>query len=204
MRYRRLAPAFAFASLLLLAACQERTTQESAAPDDTAASGTASPALDTSLTSSNTTRGAPSAGSPSDTMSAGAGPATVSPGQYTTTASGLKYHDLREGSGASPSASDTVRVHYTGWLRSDSTQFDSSRDRGRPVTFQLNRVIEGWTEGVQSMQVGGRRQLVIPPDLAYGQRGRRSIPPGAALIFQVELLGVKGAQDGSPTQGGAP
>jgi len=201
MRYRRLASAFAFASLLLLAACQERTTQESAAPDDTAASGTASPALDTS----DTTRGAPSAGSPSDTTrGAGAGPATVSPGQYTTTASGLKYHDLREGSGASPSASDTVRVHYTGWLRSDSTQFDSSRDRGRPVTFQLNRVIEGWTEGVQSMQVGGKRQLVIPPDLAYGQRGRRSIPPGAALIFQVELLGVKGAQDGSPTQGGAP
>ena len=192
MRYRRLASAFAFASLLLLAACQERTTQESAAPDDTAASGTASPALDTSLTPSDTTRGA------------GAGPATVSPGQYTTTASGLKYHDLREGSGASPSASDTVRVHYTGWLRSDSTQFDSSRDRGRPVTFQLNRVIEGWTEGVQSMQVGGRRQLVIPPDLAYGQRGRRSIPPGAALLFQVELLGVKGAQDGGPTQGGAP
>ncbi|PSR01012.1 MAG: peptidylprolyl isomerase [Bacteroidetes bacterium QS_8_68_28] len=204
MRYRRLASAFAFASLLLLAACQERTTQESAAPDDTAVSGTASPALDTSLTPSDTTRGAPSAGSPSDTTSAGAGPATVSPGQYTTTASGLKYHDLREGSGASPSASDTVRVHYTGWLRSDSTQFDSSRDRGRPVTFQLNRVIEGWTEGVQSMQVGGRRQLVIPPDLAYGQRGRRSIPPGAALIFQVELLGVKGAQDGGPTQGGAP
>ena len=97
-----------------------------------------------------------------------------------------------------------MRVHYTGWLRSDSTQFDSSRDRGRPVTFRLNRVIEGWTEGVQSMQVGGKRQLVIPPDLAYGQRGRRSIPPGAALIFQVELLGVKGAQDGSPTQGGAP
>ena len=200
MRYRRLASAFAFASLLLLAACQERTTQESAAPDDTAASGIASPALDTS----DTTRGAPSAGSPSDTMRAGAGPATVSPGQYTTTASGLKYHDLREGSGASPNASDTVRVHYTGWLRSDSTQFDSSRDRGRPVTFQLNRVIEGWTEGVQSMQVGGKRQLVIPPDLAYGQRGRRSIPPGAALIFQVELLGVKGAQDGGPTQGGTP
>jgi FKBP-type peptidyl-prolyl cis-trans isomerase len=202
--------ALALGALLLLPACQESSTQSSTAPGDTATSDTASSAPNPSLAASDTTRGnatgAPAsrpanAASPDTT---GAGPATISAGQYTTTASGLKYYDLREGSGASPGASDTVRVHYTGWLRSDSTQFDSSYERDRPVTFQLDRVIEGWTEGVQSMQVGGKRQLVIPPGLAYGQRGRRSIPPEATLVFQVELLGVKGVQSSGDAQSSTP
>lgn len=211
MRYRRLLPIFALALLLGLAACQERTTQESSVPSDTATNGPSSTALDTTLTTSDTTRGGMTGRSASDTMGTGAagtastgtGPASVPQGQYTTTASGLKYYDLQPGSGASPSASDSVRVHYTGWLRSDSTKFDSSRDRGQPATFRLDRVIEGWTEGLQSMQAGGKRQLVIPPKLAYGKRGRRGIPPGATLIFEVELLGVEGEQGGGNAQGGA-
>ena len=203
--------ALALGAFLLLPACQGGSTQSSTAPgdtatSDTATSDTASSAPTPSPAASDTTQGNATStptGRPANATSLDTtdmGPATVPAGQFTTTASGLKYYDLREGSGASPGASDTVRVHYTGWLRSDSTQFDSSYERDRPATFPLNRVIEGWTEGVQSMQVGGERQLVIPPELAYGQRGRRSIPPGATLIFQVELLGVKGAQ----SSGSAP
>jgi FKBP-type peptidyl-prolyl cis-trans isomerase len=85
-----------------------------------------------------------------------------------------------------------VTVHYNGWLASDSTLFDSSIQRGQPFTFQLGagRVIQGWDEGVDSMRVGGERQLVIPPDLAYGSQGSGPIPSNATLIFEVELLSV--------------
>ncbi|MCB9567950.1 MAG: FKBP-type peptidyl-prolyl cis-trans isomerase [Myxococcales bacterium] len=107
-----------------------------------------------------------------------------------TTASGLKYVVLSEGSGPRPRPTDTVKVHYTGWLV-DGTKFDSSHDRGSPATFPLNGVIGGWTEGVGLMQVGERRRLIIPPDLGYGRRGiPRVIPGNAHLIFDVELLGI--------------
>ncbi len=112
---------------------------------------------------------------------------------YTTTASGLKYYDLVPGTGAAPTKGQTVVVNYTGWLQ-DGTQFDSSIDRGQPFSFVLGagNVIPGWDEGVATMKVGGKRQLVIPPALAYGSSGAgNNIPPDSTLIFEVELLEIK-------------
>jgi len=112
--------------------------------------------------------------------------------EVVTTASGLKYIDLVEGSGASPEPNQTVVVHYTGTLE-DGTKFDSSRDRNRPFSFRIGigQVIRGWDEGVMSMKVGGRRKLIIPPELGYGERGAGGvIPPNATLIFDVELLRI--------------
>ena len=106
-----------------------------------------------------------------------------------TTDSGLIYTVLTEGSGASPQPTDRVKVHYHGTLR-DDTVFDSSLERGEPVTFALNQVIPCWTEGVAKMKVGGKARLVCPPDVAYGDAGRPGIPPGATLAFEVELLEV--------------
>lgn len=111
-----------------------------------------------------------------------------------TTDSGLQYVDLQAGDGVSPQAGQTVVVHYTGTLE-DGTKFDSSHDRNRPFSFKIGvgQVIKGWDEGVASMQVGGRRKLIIPPDLGYGDRGAGGvIPPNATLIFDVELLKISG------------
>ncbi|NJL38001.1 MAG: FKBP-type peptidyl-prolyl cis-trans isomerase [Leptolyngbyaceae cyanobacterium RM2_2_4] len=109
-----------------------------------------------------------------------------------TTPSGLQYIDIEEGTGATPQAGQTVVVHYTGTLQ-DGTKFDSSRDRNQPFSFPLGagRVIRGWDEGISTMKVGGRRQLIIPPELGYGARGAGGvIPPNATLIFDVELLRI--------------
>lgn len=108
-----------------------------------------------------------------------------------TTESGLQYTDIVEGTGASPQTGQTVTVHYTGTLQ-DGTKFDSSRDRGQPFKFKIGvgQVIKGWDEGVSTMKVGGRRQLVVPPQLGYGSRGIGPIPPNSTLIFDVELLKV--------------
>lgn len=109
-----------------------------------------------------------------------------------TTPSGLQYIDLVEGTGDSPKPGQRVKVHYTGTLE-DGSKFDSSRDRNRPFEFKIGvgQVIRGWDEGVASMKVGGRRRLIIPPELGYGARGAGGvIPPNATLIFDVELLQV--------------
>lgn len=120
-------------------------------------------------------------------------PQVVPAADYQETDSGLKYFDFEEGNGASPENGQNVSVHYTGWL-TDGTKFDSSLDRGQPFSFPLGqgRVIKGWDEGVATMKIGGKRQLVIPPELGYGDSGAGGvIPGGATLIFEVELLGVQ-------------
>ncbi len=106
---------------------------------------------------------------------------------------GLVYKSIKDGSGASPVATDVVKVHYRGTLQ-DGTEFDSSHKRGQPAEFPLNRVIKCWTEGVQKMKVGGKAQLTCPPGIAYGERGTPGgpIPPNATLNFEVELLGISG------------
>jgi len=117
--------------------------------------------------------------------------------KMTETESGLKYRDVKEGEGASPERGQTCVMHYTGWLYQDGKKgekFDSSVDRGEPFPFKIGvgQVIKGWDEGVSTMKVGGKRELVIPPSLGYGARGAgRVIPPNATLLFEVELLGVR-------------
>ena len=117
----------------------------------------------------------------------------MSESKTVTTPSGLKYEDVKQGTGELATAGRTVSVHYTGWL-TDGKKFDSSKDRGQPFEFPLGggRVIKGWDEGVAGMKVGGVRKLTIPASLGYGSRGAGGvIPPDATLVFEVELLGVR-------------
>jgi peptidylprolyl isomerase len=115
-----------------------------------------------------------------------------------TTSTGLQMIDTKPGAGSSPRSGQTVQVHYTGWLYVNGAKgkkFDSSVDRGQPFEFPLGqgRVIKGWDEGVATIKIGGKRTLIIPPALGYGAQGAGGvIPPNATLIFDVELLGVKG------------
>jgi peptidylprolyl isomerase len=113
-------------------------------------------------------------------------------GAEVTTPTGLKYVDEVVGTGEKPRLGKTVVVHYTGTL-TDGTKFDSSVDRGQPYVFRIGTgsVIRGWDEGILSMQVGGKRRLIVPPDLGYGAQAKNKIPPNSTLIFEVELLGVK-------------
>lgn len=126
---------------------------------------------------------------PPDALLAGA---AKEPGA-TTTPSGLVYRALKEGNGATPMASDRVKVHYRGTL-ADGREFDSSYKRGQPAEFPLDGVIKCWTEGVQRMKVGGKARLTCPAAIAYGERGAGGglIPPNATLQFEVELLGIGG------------
>ena len=122
---------------------------------------------------------------------------TIYPGERTTmekqsTRSGLAFIDITPGTGATPRSGEKVTVHYTGYL-TDGKKFDSSVDRGQPFTFTIGvgQVVRGWDEGVMSMRVGGKRKLIIPPELGYGSRGAGGvIPPNAELIFDVELLRI--------------
>ncbi|MDZ4251163.1 MAG: FKBP-type peptidyl-prolyl cis-trans isomerase [Sulfuritalea sp.] len=121
---------------------------------------------------------------------AGLAAATVQAGTPEKTPSGLIYESLKDGSGAKPTPSDSVQVHYRGTLV-NGTEFDSSYKRGQPATFPLNRVIPCWTEGVAKMKEGGKAKLTCPPGIAYGSRGAGSaVPPDATLNFEVELLKV--------------
>lgn len=110
-----------------------------------------------------------------------------------STASGLQYKVVTAGTGAKPAATDTVKVHYRGTLL-DGTEFDSSYARNEPISFALNRVIAGWTEGVQLMPVGSKYMFYIAPELAYGEGGGGPIPPNSTLIFEVELLDIETAE----------
>lgn len=121
----------------------------------------------------------------------------IDPAKMKKTESGLRYQDVKEGPGQTLRVGQTCEVHYTGWLFEDGkkgAKFDSSHDRGMTFKFPLGqrRVIRGWDEGVATMKVGGRRLLLIPPDLAYGDKGAGGvIPPGATLLFEVDLIGVE-------------
>ncbi len=103
---------------------------------------------------------------------------------------GLKYSDLKVGTGPAVPPGAFIKVHYTGWL-TNGTKFDSSVARGQPAEFSLDGVVRGWTIGIPEMRVGGVRKLVIPPELGYGSRGQRSIPPNSTLIFEVEVLAIR-------------
>jgi FKBP-type peptidyl-prolyl cis-trans isomerase FkpA len=125
------------------------------------------------------------------TMSAG-GAVPTAVGTSVTSSSGLVFKLMKAGTGPSPAATDTVKVHYRGTL-ADGKEFDSSYSRGQPLEFPLNRVIKCWTEGVQLLKVGGSARLTCPPAIAYGERGAGGvIPPNATLQFEVELLGIAG------------
>ena len=129
----------------------------------------------------------------SDSSTTSNQPSEVNMDSSTTTPSGLQYKDLVVGTGEGARSGATAVVHYTGWLM-DGTKFDSSLDRGVPFEFVIGRgqVISGWDEGVGSMNVGGKRELIIPPGLGYGDRGAGGIiPPGATLKFEVELLELR-------------
>lgn len=120
-------------------------------------------------------------------------PQQIAPSQYTTTTRGVLYHDITVGTGNIAQPGRLITVHYTGWLESNA-KFDSSLDRNQTYQFVLGagQVIPGWDEGVNGMRVGGHRQLVIPPELAYGASGSGSvIPPNATLIFEIELVNVQ-------------
>ena len=117
-------------------------------------------------------------------------PQAAPAGNPVRTASGLEYIDEVVGTGQQPVSGQTVVVHYTGYL-DDGTEFDSSVRRGQPAEFNIDQVVTGFREGIMGMKVGGKRKLIIPPELAYGAQGNGAIPPNARLTFEVELLGVK-------------
>ena len=128
---------------------------------------------------------APAAATPAPNMGALTGTAK------TTTASGIVFESVQNGSGPSPKATDTVTVHYRGTFP-DGREFDSSYKRGQPTSFPLNRVIPCWTEAVQLMKVGGKARITCPPQLAYGERGAGGvIPPNATLMFDIELVSIQ-------------
>ncbi|MBX3701836.1 MAG: FKBP-type peptidyl-prolyl cis-trans isomerase [Dokdonella sp.] len=120
-----------------------------------------------------------------------------------TTASGLQYLVEKQGTGAKPKATDTVKVNYLG-TKIDGEKFDSSYDRGQPATFPLNGVIKGWSEGLQLMPVGSKYKLFVPADLAYGENGPGPIGPNATLIFEVELLDIEKPAEAAPAAAAKP
>ena len=196
----RASAVFACAAILVLAGCQESS-------NSTSTGGTGTTSSNTGSGTSGTTTG----GASTTTESSGASSVTatpVTPGAMTfdistdksievATANGgssrIKYKDLKVGDGTIAENGKVAMVQYTGWL-TDGTKFDSSLDHGEPLQFRIGegRVIQGWERGVLGMRVGGRRRLVIPPDLAYGERGYPPVIPGnATLVFEIEMVGLQ-------------
>jgi|ERR1043166_405696 FKBP-type peptidyl-prolyl cis-trans isomerase len=133
----------------------------------------------------------PASSTPAPASPSSSSSSSASATEWKTTASGLKYQVMKQGSGTvSPKPSDTVTVHYHGTFL-DGKVFDSSVQRGQPSGFRLDQVIKGWTEGLQLMKVGDKFKFEIPPALAYGEAGRPGIPPNSTLVFEVELLGIQ-------------
>jgi FKBP-type peptidyl-prolyl cis-trans isomerase len=169
-------------AVVALAGCQQPQSGGAGATSQTSGGTTSSSTTSAGVTAGGTSSGAASGGATSTGASA----------QEVTLPDGLKMQDLKVGDGAIAEDGSTVQVHYTGWL-TNGTKFDSSVDRGTPFSFRLGtgQVIRGWDEGVKGMRVGGKRKLTIPPSLGYGDRGAGDvIPPGATLLFDVELLSV--------------
>jgi len=169
-------------AVIALAGCQQPQSGGAGATSQTSGGTTSSSTTSTGVAAGGTSSGAASGGATSTGASA----------QEVTLPDGLKMQDLKVGDGAIAEDGSTVQVHYTGWL-TNGTKFDSSVDRGTPFSFRLGtgQVIRGWDEGVKGMRVGGKRKLTIPPSLGYGDRGAGDvIPPGATLLFDVELLSV--------------
>ncbi len=136
--------------------------------------------------------GAPASRAPANAPATAASPATATGSAKVTTASGIVFEMLQNGSGPSPTATDRVKVHYRGTFP-DGREFDSSYKRGEPTEFPLNRVIPCWTEAVQLMKPGGKARITCPPGLAYGERGAGSaVPPNATLNFEIELISIAG------------
>jgi FKBP-type peptidyl-prolyl cis-trans isomerase len=169
---------------LLMLVLTFTNTNPTAAPAPTLAASSGA-------TSGNTNAATGGTGNQAASASANCPTTPADESLFTTTASGLKYRALTEGTGARPTAASSVTVHYCGVLP-DGTQFDSSYDRGQSISFSLGGVIAGWTEGLQLMTVGSKYEFIIPGNLGYGAAGfPPDIPPNATLLFTVELLGIQ-------------